>query len=80
MQINAPPIPNLTVPAAVAPQVVRNYVQPPAAPKISPRAIDAGEQGHKGTATGSATQKQGAVVRATSGRTPPRGSHVDVLV
>lgn len=84
MQINAPQGQVLPPPAAIAPQVVRNHVQPPAAPKISPRAIDGGSQGEKGSASGTSTQKQTALVRSTSGRSSSghaqRGSQLDVLV
>lgn len=80
MQVNTPPtvpLPNL---AAMPAQPVRQLVQPAAAPVITPRAIDSGEQGHKGQTTGSATQKPNVQTRGASGKTTGRGSQLDVLV
>jgi len=81
MQINTPQSLIPPTPAAIAPQVVKQYVQPSAAPTITPRPVDSGEHGQKGSSSGSATQKQGATVRSASpNRNSPRGSHLDVLV
>lgn len=67
-------------PAALTPQVVRNFAQPMASPAITNRPVDAGEQNNKGNASGTTTQKQNAVVRNTAGRHAPRGSQIDILV
>lgn len=81
MQINPPPNQPPPTPPAVQPQLVRNLVQPPAAPTITPRAIDSGAQGHKGNAASNSTQKQGATVRTGGARkSGERGSNLDVLV
>ncbi len=81
MQITPPPNHPPPTPPAVQPQLVRNLTQPPAAPTITPRAIDSGAQGNKGNATGSATQKQSATVRGGGERkNSGRGGNLDVLV
>ncbi len=80
MQVNSPPtvpLPNL---AALPAQPVRQLVQPPAAPVITPRAIDSGEQGQKGQTTSSATQKPNVQTRSTASKNTGRGSQLDVLV
>lgn len=80
MQVNSPPtvpLPNL---AAVPTQPVRQLVQPAAAPVITPRAIDSGEQGNKGQTTGSATQKPNVQTRGAPAKAAGRGSQLDVLV
>lgn len=80
MQITPQPTTVTPTPTAVVPQLVRNFVQPPAAPTITPRPVDAGGQGSKGTASGSATQRQETTSPTQSSRPAPRGSNLDVLV
>ncbi|MGB4102325.1 MAG: hypothetical protein WBK91_10525 [Alphaproteobacteria bacterium] len=67
---------------AISPQVIRAVVQPPATPTITPRAIDPNEHGNKGTATGSATQRQNTGTGGTiaSSRRNQRGGNLDVSV
>ncbi|MBP7253614.1 MAG: hypothetical protein KBA75_09035 [Alphaproteobacteria bacterium] len=80
MQITPPPNQPVPTPAAVAPQLVRQVIHQPAAPTITPRAIDSGAQGHKGNATGHSTQKTAVTVRSPLNRNGGRGANLDVLV
>ncbi len=80
MQITPPPNQPPPSPAAVAPQLVRQVVQQPAAPTITPRAIDSGAKGSHGSAAGHATQKAAITVRSPLNRNGGRGANLDVLV
>lgn len=80
MQITPPPNQPVPTPAAVAPQLVRQVVHQPAAPTITPRAIDSGSKGSNGSATGHATQKASVSVRSPINRNGGRGANLDVLV
>lgn len=80
MQITPPPNQPPPTPAAVAPQLVRQVIHPPAAPVITPRAIDSGAQGHKGNGASHATQKGTVTVRSPLNRNGGRGANLDVLV